>query len=126
MTVAATVTSDLAFYVLLAGAIFIGALKAMERFGWLRSPTAWKTEAEALQRECDRLNIRIVVLEKDVTDLRAENAELRARPDMGALYTFMKSHDEREDQNHLAALEALTAITKTLEALAAKPKEARA
>lgn len=77
--------ADLLTYLLLGSAVVFALLKGMERFGWLRTPTQWKTECEALQRECDRLNTRIETLETDVNALRAENADLRSRPDYDAL-----------------------------------------
>ncbi len=109
------IQTDLPFWALAVAASIFAVMKGMERFGWLRTPTAWKTECEALQRECDRLNIRIIVLEKDLSDLRALNADLKAKPDVSALYSLMEAHDRREEENHKGTIAALDAITRRLE-----------
>src|SRR4051812_1440606 len=103
---AAAVPSTFAAWLLLGGGFVFIVLKGMERFGWLRTPTQWKTECEALQRECDRLNIRIVVLEKEVIELRGDNQVLRSKPDVSALYELMQEHDSRENRNHEATVAA--------------------
>lgn len=99
---------------LLAGVVY-GALKALERFGVLRSPTAWRTEAEALDREVKRLAARIEAMAAELNRLRGENSELKQRPDYSALYELMERHDRREAENHKASLALMQKIADGLD-----------
>lgn len=77
-----------------AAACAVATLKSLERFGYLRTPTAWKLEAEAL-------NARILDLERtqamttiELASVKAENQLLRQRPDLSSILDALEAHDK--------------------------------
>lgn len=92
---------DLSPYVLAGAAVVYGLVKVLERLGWVRTPTAWREEAEALQHRLTMMDERVAQLETKLAEqdevivmLRAENAELRARPDFGQMMQMIEAHDK--------------------------------
>ena len=84
--------------------------KVAERFGWIRTPSSWKDEAEARQQVIHDRDARIEELERRVAALEAEAHQLRGRPDMTAVIEALAAHEQREER-------VLTLIADRLEQL---------
>lgn len=98
-----TVASSLIVAAGALAAVLYAVVKVAERFGWLRTPSAWRTEAEGLSR-------RVAYLEKELAAVKVENAELRARPDQTTLAAAISRHEERAETRSRATLDALERI----------------
>ena len=94
----------------LAGVVVIGVLKAAERFGYLRTPSAWRTESEALMARLNSMERRVGELETELATVRAENSELRSRPDLTTMAQLIRDHDEHNKQMLSALIEVISAV----------------
>lgn len=87
-----------------------------ERFGFVRTPSAWKLEAEALVQRVDELAAELRDVKVENLALKAEIAELRGRPDFGLVVRMIERHESRSEETSREIVEALQRISGRLEA----------
>ena len=85
-------------------------MRAAERFGFVRTPSAWKLEAEALVQRVDELAGELAAVKAELASVKAENAELRARPDLTAVVAMLERQEERADEFSRTVCAAITRL----------------
>ena len=95
---------------LIGGGALYALAKTAERLGWIRTPTAWKQEAEALAHRVDELAAELKHVRGELETVKTENAELRGRPDFDVIVQMVERHEARSDEQTSAICAALERI----------------